>query len=118
MAFIEQVLADEIVGSVTSPLTGGYSSVFGGFGLLVTSLLRLVFVAGGILSLFNFIVAGFQYMNAGGDSKAMSAAWARIWHSLLGLVVIVGSFALTAVVGQVLFGNANFILNPTIIGPQ
>lgn len=118
MTFIERVLADEIIGSVTSPLTGGYSTVFGGFGLLITNILRLVFVGGGIFALFNFIVAGFQYMNAAGDSKALTAAWDRIWHSLLGLVVIVGSFALSAVVGQLLFGNATFILNPTIVGPQ
>ncbi len=109
---------EPIVGSVTSPLAGtGYASVFGGFGLLVTNILRLVFVGGGIFALFNFIIAGFQYMNAGGDSKAMTAAWDKIWHSLLGLVVIVGSFALAAVVGQLLFGSATFILNPTIVGP-
>lgn len=118
MTLIERIFAeDDIVGSVTSPLTGGYASVFGGFGLLITNILRLVFIGGGIFALFNFIIAGFQYMNAGGDTKALNSAWDKIWNSLLGLVIIVGSFALSAVVGQLLFGNATFILNPTIVGP-
>lgn len=119
MRLIERVFAeDSLIGSVTSPLTGGYASVFGGFGMLVTSILRLVFIGGGLLALFNFIVAGFQYMNAGGDSKALNSAWDKIWNSLLGLVIIVGSFALAAIVGQVLFHDALFILNPTIKGPN
>lgn len=115
---IERIVANEFVGSVTNPIQNGYGSVFGGFGALVTNILRLVFVAGGIFALFNFIIAGFQYMNAGGDTKALNSAWDKIWNSLLGLIVIVGSFALTAILGQLLFGNATFILNPTIVGPQ
>lgn len=118
MRLLERIFAEsDIVGSVASPLQGSYASVFGGFGVLVTSILRLVFVAGGVFALFNFIIAGFQYMNAGGDTKALNSAWNKIWNSLLGLVIIVGSFALAAVIGKLLFGSATFILNPTIVGP-
>ena len=108
---------EPIVGSVTSPLEGSYATVFGGFGILVTNILRLVFIGGGIFALFNFIIAGFQYMNAGGDTKALNSAWNKIWNSLMGLVIIVGSFALAAVVGQLLFNDATFILNPKLVSP-
>lgn len=111
--------AGEIVGSIESPLANtGYGSIqSGAVGMFITNILRLAFVAAGIYALFNFIIAGYSYMNAAGDSKRLTAAWSRIWQSLLGLVIIVGSFAIASLFGYLIFGNAGFILNPTIYGP-
>lgn len=108
----------DIVGTVTNPLPAAYQGVTtGGLILFITNILRLVFVAAGVFAFLNLVVAGFQYMNAGGDAKELTAAWGRIWQSLLGLILVVGSFALAALFGYVLFGDAGFILNPKIYGP-
>lgn len=108
----------DIVGTVTNPLPKAYQGVTGGgLILFLTNILRLVFVAAGIFAFINLILAGFQYMSAGGDAKQMQAAWGKIWGSLLGLILIVGSFALAALFGYVLFGDAGFILSPKIYGP-
>lgn len=116
---MEKIFAQDLVGSITSPLEGGYSSVQGGaVGLFITNVLRLFFVVAGIMALLNFLVAGFKFINAGGDSKAISAAWDKIWQSLMGLVIIVGSFAIAAIFGQLIFHNPTFILNPVIYGPN
>jgi hypothetical protein len=56
-------------------------------------------------------------MNAGGDAKSLASAWATIWQSLVGLLFIVGSFAVAALIGQLIFGDATYILNPRIYGP-
>lgn len=111
--------AGDIVGSIGSPLANtGYGSIqSGAVGMFITNILRLAFVAAGIYALFNFIIAGYSYMNAAGDSKKLSEAWSRIWQSLLGLVIIVGSFALASLFGYLIFNDAGFILNPTIYGP-
>jgi hypothetical protein len=116
---IPKAFAAEIVGKISNPLTkyGSYNETGGGIIGLFTNVLRLVFVIAGIYALINFIIAGYQYMTAAGDSKALTAAWARIWQTLLGLVIIVGSFALAAVFGYIIFGDAGFILRPTIYGP-
>lgn len=112
----------DVFGTVPNPYTGPYAYTIGsgqgGIILFITNILRLVFVVAGVFAFFNLIVAGFQYMSAGGDSKALGAAWARIWQSLIGLVIIVGSFALAALFGYLIFGDAGFILNPQIYGPQ
>lgn len=114
---------DNIIGTIKNPLPavyqnlGGSSSGPGGLILFFSNVLRLVFVFAGIYAFFNFLIAGFQYMSAGGDSKALEGAWARIWQSLWGLVIVVGSFALAALFGQLIFGNPTFILNPVIYGP-
>ncbi len=112
--------AEDIVGSVQNPLPGAYQSVTGSPGgliLFLTNILRLIFVAAGIYAFINLIVAGFQFMTAGGDAKAITAAWNKIWQSLLGLVFIVGSFALASLFGQIVFGDPGFILSPKIFGP-
>jgi hypothetical protein len=111
---------DNIVGKVKNPLPAAYQSVTGSQGgliLLLTNVLRLVFVAAGIFALINIIGAGFEFMNAGGDAKKIEGAWGKIWLSMVGLLIIVGSFALAAVMGYLLFGDAGFILSPKIYGP-
>lgn len=108
---------EKIFGEVADPLPayGGYDR---GLTLFFTNILRLVFVAAGIFAFINLIIAGFQFMTAGGDSKAIASAWNRIWQSLVGLIIIIGSFALAALFGYIIFGDANFILKPQIYGPK
>ncbi len=104
----------DLVGTITNPVTAynGISSI----GLLLSNILRLVFIGAGIFALFNLITAGFQYMNSGGDSKQLVAAWNRIWLTLFGLIIIVGSFAFAALIGYVFFGNPTYILQPMLYG--
>jgi hypothetical protein len=119
-----KILADDIVGTITNPLPPAYQNAVstngatGGVMLFLTNVLRLVFVVAGVYAFLNFIIAGFQYMGAAGDSKALSAAWDRIWQSFVGLIVIVASFALAALMSQLLFGDPKFILNPVLYGPK
>lgn len=120
--FIKKVFAQgvsDVVGTVQNPLIGPYGTAAGG-GLILffSNLLRLVFAGAGIFALLNFITAGYQYMSAGGDTKALGAAWSRIWQTLWGLVILVGSFAMAALFGYLIFGNPMFILNPKVYGPE
>jgi hypothetical protein len=111
--------ATSIIGTVKNDtLPAAYQSATGG-GLILffTNILRLVFVVAGLFAFINLILAGFQFMSAGGDSKQIEKAFGKIWQSLLGLVIVVGSFALAALIGYIVFGHADFILNPQIYGP-
>lgn len=112
-----KTLAQNTFGQITLPSEFKYGSYQTGLVNFFTNILRLIFVVAGIYAFINLIIAGFEYMTAAGDAKKLSAAWARIWQSLLGLVIIVGSFALAALFGQIIFGDAMFILRPTIYGP-
>lgn len=84
---------------------------------LFNNILRLLIVIAGIYALLNFILAGYDFISAGGDPKKIDAAWAKIWQSLVGLLIIVISFLLAALIGKLLFGSADAILNPKIYGP-
>jgi len=117
MKLLAEASGTNIIGTKITPPTGGYGGAESGIVLLLTNILRLAFAAAGIMALINFIIAGYQYMNAGGDSKALSSAWARIWQSFVGLLIIVLSFALASLIGYLMFGDAGFILNPKVYGP-
>ncbi|MBI2591021.1 MAG: hypothetical protein HYW33_04125 [Candidatus Blackburnbacteria bacterium] len=110
--------------------TGGTGALFGkikppakvtsdvsGLGNFIGAILRLLVIAGGVWALFNFIIAGYQFIQAGGDAKAVSAAWARIWQSLVGIVIIAASFLFAAIIGQIFFGSPTAILSPKLITP-
>lgn len=119
MMFIEHIFASDasdIIGTVNNPLL--YADVKGGgLVLFLSNILQLVFVVAGIYAFINLILAGFGYMSAGGDTKALTKAWEKIWQTLIGLAIIAGSFVLAALFGYILFGNPMFILKPMIYGP-
>lgn len=84
---------------------------------LLNAVLRIIFAVAGIWAFFNIIIAGFSFINAGGDPKKVTAAWTRIWQSLLGLLIIVTSFILAAILGILFFQDATAILNPKFKPP-
>lgn len=103
---------------LTNPVGQGSLGPEGGLIVLLNNVLRLIFVASGIFAFLKIILAGVGFINAGGDTKKIETAWNGIWQSLFGLVIIVGSFAIAALIGILLFGNAGAILNPQIYGPD
>jgi hypothetical protein len=118
--------ASDIIGKVDLPshLKGtGYGDIVGnqgqGAGLvgLISNIVKIITVVAGLWSLFNLIFAGFSYVTSGDKPDEISKANSRIYMSLIGLVVIVGAMILAGIIGWMLFGDAAFILRPTIYGP-
>lgn len=107
-----------IVGQINNPLLPASYGDITGLGLLISNVLRLFFVVAGILALFNFITAGFQYMSSGGDPKAIQSAWNKIMYSLIGLVLMTSAFVLAAIFGYLIFNEPLFMLRPAIYGPR
>jgi len=110
-------LAANPFGTVTLPteLQTRYGADAGGaIGKLIQTVIWVLIVAAGVYALFNFILAGYAFMSAGDDPKKVAGAWAKIWQTALGLTIAAGSFILAALFGQMIFGDWNFILNPTI----
>ncbi len=112
----------DVIGKITPPppFRGG-SGQYGGYqtGLIsfFNNIIRLLIVIGGTWAFINLILAGYGFLSAGDDPKKMEAAWQKIWQSMLGLLIILGSFILAAIFGYLLFGNPAAILQPKIYGP-
>ena len=100
----------------TSPLAAATDQ---GQGLLIlsNSLLKFAILMAGVYAFWNFIAAGYGFMSAGEDAKAVGKAWSKFTQSLLGLTFVAGSFVLAAIFGLLIFGDARAIISPTIFGP-
>lgn len=109
---------DNPFGKIDTP--AGLEKYAGGpdraLGQLLNTVLQTLIVAAGIYALINFILAGYAFMSAGEDSKKVAGAWAKIYQTAIGLAFAAGAFVLAAIFGQLIFGRADFILNPTIPG--
>jgi len=108
----------DIFGNVTNPtLKGKYGDFTTGIPFFISNIIRLLTIAAGLWALVNFILAGLKFISSKGDPKATEEAWSNIYNSVIGLVVIAVAFALTSIISWLLFGKADFILNPEITGP-
>jgi len=97
-----------------SPIAAFKDNPAQGIGALVQKIIWVLIVGAGIYALFNFILAGYEFMSAGDDAKKVAGAWAKIWQTALGLGIAAGSFVLAAIFGWIIFGDPTFILNPSI----
>ena len=70
--------------------------------LIRNGLIFLIMVAF-IVDLIWIIFAGYRFIFAGGESKNISSAWTSIYWGLLGMVIILGSFAIIKLV-ETFFG--------------
>jgi hydrogenase-4 membrane subunit HyfE len=100
-----------------SPPPGSANYGVEGIVPFLNNIIKLLITVAGIYVLFNLIIAGFQFINAGGDPKNVEKAWNKIWQSLIGLLIIAGSFVLAAIFGYLIFGDATAILSPKIYTP-
>lgn len=100
-----------------TPLPATYRSVTTGLPIFISNIVRLIMIGAGIFAFINLVIAGLLYVTSAGDEKKVSQALASINMSLIGLVVLIASFAITGIVSYILFGDATAILQPTIYGP-
>lgn len=78
------------------PTTGGDPSG------LVASIVRngiwLLIIVGFIIGLIWMIFAGYGLIFAGDDPKKVASSWSKVYFGLLGLVIVVGAFAIIKLV--------------------
>lgn len=87
-----------------------------GIGIIVffSNLIKLIAIIAGLWTMLNFILAGFTYVTSSGDSGAIEKIGTKLTLSVVGLGIIVASYTIAAVLGLIIFGDANFIINPQI----
>ncbi len=110
----------DIFGTITPPAgVVAYDTNSGGsIGLIlfISNLIKIGAIVAGLYVLFNFITAGYDYITAG-DGKAGSKVQEKLTNSIIGIVVIVSSYTVVALISFIFFGDPGYILNPQICGP-
>lgn len=112
----------QFFGSITNPLDTisperSYGSVQEGLPLFLGNIFKTMAVAGGLFALFNLVTAGIDYISSQGDPESITKAQSKIYMSLVGMIIIVASYSLAAIIGKILFGDYSAILAPKIYGP-
>ncbi len=112
---------DNPIGKIKNPLntlnpSNPYKDV-SSLGLFLSNLLKVFTIGAGIFVMVNFVLAGFNYILAGGDEKKIETANSMITNSIIGLAIMAGSYVLAGIVSYLIFGNPTIILKPIIYGP-
>lgn len=79
------------VGNGTLRLPQGY---FPNFRTMVTSLLQIALIASVIMVLFQLVTAGLNWITSGGDKAKTDSARSKIVAAIIGLVLVVASWAI------------------------
>jgi hypothetical protein len=80
----------------------------------VSAIIGFMTVAAGIWFMFEMLFSGYEWISAGGDAKKLETARERLTHGFMGLLIVVGAWALLAVTGQFL-GYDILVSNPGAI---
>ena len=112
-----RILADsvqDVIGKVSPPIEAQAFTGTPEQGIikLINVALQAVLIIAGLFTLINFIVAGYGYMMAGGDRKKVAEANLRMTYTAVGLIIIVFTPLLAAIIGVAIFGQWDALLNP------
>jgi hypothetical protein len=97
---IQTVLAAEPLQDLYAP-----GKALGGSGATISNLLNPliynILIISGILAFIVIILAGFNYVSAGGDKNKLELAQDMLNYGILGLVLVVLAFLITRIIGAV-----------------
>lgn len=100
-------------------LTGAYdplgaNQTGGGLAIFIKNILNTTYIVAGLSVFIYLVIAGFKYITAGGDAKAMQEAGKQITGAIVGIAIIVVSYVFVLLLGVVLGVP---IFNPTFKAP-
>lgn len=94
---IHAQITNPALSQFTRPDEGG-----AGLAFYIAQLWKAAVVVGGIAFLLYTIMGGIEWITAGGDTKKIEAAQKKLTNGFIGLVLLVGSFAIISFLGSVL----------------
>lgn len=86
-------------GDIEAHLGGGWP--FKDIGKLLSSFIQIAIIAAGILVFVYLAYGGIRYITSGGDKEAVAGAKSVITTAVIGLLLVVSAFAITAIIEKV-----------------
>ena len=97
--FIIQVYAQEEA-TIINPLLNWTGTGEKFIGNLISAAVGMFLVLSFIFALLYFLLGGFSWITAAGDKTKLQSAQDRITHALVGLIIVVSTWAIMTLVGQ------------------
>jgi len=67
---------------------------------IMSKVIGVMTIGAGIWFLFQAIIAGYNFMSAGGDKTRIENARQRLTNSLIGIAIVVAAYGLLALIGS------------------
>lgn len=80
--------------------------------LFISNLLKVFALIAGIWAMFNMVMAGYTYITSMSDAGVTEKVKNNLTMTVIGLALIAGAYIIAGVIGALMFGDANFILQP------
>ncbi len=80
----------------------------------LSRMIRLITVVAGLWVIVNVVVAAFHYISGSGSAEAHAKVRNLLTMSVVGLLLIIASYTIGGILGLIFFGDATYILNPTV----
>jgi hypothetical protein len=108
---VNPVISEELGGS-----EGNVADIRSGNAVIRYSILlwRASISIGVLYILTMYLIGAYEWLSSGGDSKGVEKAQSRITNATIGLSLMVGSFVIIGVVGELIFGDNFNILQISI----
>ena len=118
-------LSSQPLGPISGPGLGPFGANPAGSGATalgqvshtISAIIGFMTIAAGIWFMFELLFSGYEWISSGGDAKKLEKARERMMNGFMGLLIIVGAWALLAIVGQFL-GYDILVTNPGSIMSQ
>ena len=68
----------------------------------ISNVIGFLAVVAGILFVFQFMIAGFNWITAGGDKAKLEQTQQKLLNSIIGLVIVLAAYAIVSLIGKVL----------------
>ena len=75
--------------------------VFANFDLIISNILGLFTIIGGLIFVIYFLIASIQWITAGGDAGKLTEARNKMVQGALGLIILVASYGILGLIGTI-----------------
>lgn len=103
-----------VIGKIKPPINVGTDDPQVALVKIANMGLNGLLIVAGLYTLLNIVLAGWGYITSAGDSKAVQLANQRITYTIVGIAIIAITPLIAAILGIVIFGHWDAILNPNI----
>lgn len=79
------------------------------FNHVISSIVGFLTIMAGLWFFITFILAGYAWISAGGDTEKTTAAWAKMYNAIIGLIIVVAAWVIVGLIGKLIGVD---ILNP------
>ena len=86
--------------------------------LMISNVVGFLTVFAGLFFIIQFVMASFSWVTSGGDSGKLQKARDKMVQGVLGLIIIISSYALIGLIGNIIgldlvnIGDQILLLNP------